>query len=111
MSDARLSWPFRAGGNIAKSNHEIEFDIAKLIPRFTAGLADVDLVVISKNLQGKRVRMRFWAGSCTNRVESVTGKILYEIFSDDAPSGVACAEKEEFEALFVHGTEGLDSRD
>ena len=55
--------------------------------------------------------MRFWAGSCTNRVESVTGKILYEIFSDDAPSGVACAENEEFEALFVHGTEGLDSRD
>ena len=106
MSDNRLSWPHRAGGNIAESNDEIEFDIAKLIPRFTAGLADVDLVVISKNLQGKGVRMRFWAGSCTDRVEFVTGKSLYEIFGDDAPSGVAGAEKEEFEALFVHGTDG-----
>ena len=53
MSDARLSWPFRAGGNIAKSNDEIEFDIAKLIPGFTSGIADIDVVVSAKDLQSK----------------------------------------------------------
>ena len=55
--------------------------------------------------------MRFWAGSCTDRVEFVTGKSLYEIFGNDAPSGVAGAEKEEFEPLFIHGTEGVGWRD
>ena len=50
MSDDRLSWPDRTGRNVAKSNDEIEFDIAKLIPGFAAGIADVDVVVTAKDL-------------------------------------------------------------
>ena len=111
MSDDRLSWPDRTGGNVAKSDDEIEFDIAKLIPGFTASIADVDVVVTAKDLQGKGVRMRLGAGSCTNRIESVAGKSLYEIFGDNATSGVVGAEEEKFKALFIHGAVGLGWRD
>jgi hypothetical protein len=95
MRNARFSREYRTRflGLIANRNNDIEPEIFKLAPGFAAGRVRFYFVLISQNFDGERIDFARWITAGAVRFKAVWANFPNQIFSKNAPSGVAGAEK------------------